>query len=79
MWAIKAIDREAAGKAEKFLVNSGPLNYARIAYTRTRLTNGLELIAGGMSILKYQLQPTDFFPVWNCLIRRPGSGQKLVK
>jgi hypothetical protein len=48
MWAIKAIDMEAAGKAEEFLVNSGPLNYARIAYTRTRLTNGLELIAGGI-------------------------------
>jgi hypothetical protein len=45
--ALKSIDRQAAGQAEEFLVNSGPLNGARKNYTRTRLTNGLELIAGG--------------------------------
>jgi hypothetical protein len=46
--ALKSIDREAAGRAEEFLVNSGPLNDARFGYTRTKLTNGLELIAGGI-------------------------------
>jgi hypothetical protein len=47
MIALKSIDRETAGRAEEFLVNSGPLNEARFGYTRTKLTNGLELIAGG--------------------------------
>jgi hypothetical protein len=47
MPALKAIDMEAARQAEEFLVNSGPLNEARFGYTRTKLTNGLELIAGG--------------------------------
>jgi hypothetical protein len=47
MGALKAIDREAAGRAEEFLVNSGPLNGARSGYSRTKLTNGMELIAGG--------------------------------
>jgi hypothetical protein len=47
MAALKAIDLKAAGQAEEFLVNSGPLNYARDGYSRTKLTNGLELIAGG--------------------------------
>jgi hypothetical protein len=47
MPALKAIDMEAARQAEEFLVNSGPLNEARNGYTRTKLTNGLELIAGG--------------------------------
>ena len=47
MIALKAIDRETAGRAEEFLVNSGPLNSARQGYTRTKLTNGMELIAGG--------------------------------
>jgi hypothetical protein len=48
MDALKAIDRETAGRAEEFLVNSGPLNEARRDYSRTKLTNGLELIAGGV-------------------------------
>jgi hypothetical protein len=47
MDALKAIDRETAGRVEEFLVNSGPLNDARSGYSRTKLTNGLELIAGG--------------------------------
>ena len=47
MGALKAIDKEIARQAEEFLVNSGPLNGARKGYTRTELTNGLELIAGG--------------------------------
>jgi hypothetical protein len=47
MWALKAIDMEAAAQAEQLMVNSGPLNKARYGYTRTKLTNGLELIAGG--------------------------------
>ena len=48
MGALKAIDIETAKQAEEFLVNSGPLNYARSGYTKTKLTNGLELIAGGV-------------------------------
>ncbi|MGA2242165.1 MAG: kelch repeat-containing protein [Verrucomicrobiota bacterium] len=47
MGALKAIDKEVARQAEEFLVNSGPLNDARKGYTRTKLTNGLELIVGG--------------------------------
>jgi len=47
MWAIKPIDMDAAAKAEAFLVNSGPLNYAREGYTTTLLPSGKELIAGG--------------------------------
>jgi hypothetical protein len=47
IWALQAIDKEAAGRAEEFLVNSGPLNYARDGYSQTKLKNGLELIAGG--------------------------------
>jgi hypothetical protein len=48
MGALKAIDRETAGRAEEFLVNSGPLNDARSGYSRTKLTNGMELISGGV-------------------------------
>jgi hypothetical protein len=47
MGALKAIDMDTAAKAEAFLVNSGPLNYARNGYTRTFLPNEKELIAGG--------------------------------
>jgi hypothetical protein len=47
MWALKGIDMDAAAKAEAFLVNSGPLNYARFGYSTTVLPNGKELIAGG--------------------------------
>ena len=47
MEALKAIDTDTAAKAEAFLVNSGPLNYARQGYTKTLLKNGKELIAGG--------------------------------
>ena len=46
--ALRKIDRDAAGQAETFLVNSGPLNGARSSYTRTLLPNGKELIAGGV-------------------------------
>jgi hypothetical protein len=45
--ALEKIDRKAAGQAEAFLVNSGPLHGARLGYTRTLLPNGKELIAGG--------------------------------
>jgi hypothetical protein len=48
MWTLKAIDTNAAAEAEQLLVNSGPLNKARDGYSRTKLTNGLELIAGGV-------------------------------
>lgn len=47
MWALKAIDMDTAAKAETFLVNSSPLNYAREGYTTTLLKNGEKLIAGG--------------------------------
>jgi N-acetylneuraminic acid mutarotase/HEAT repeat protein len=47
MSALKAIDMDAAAKAEAFLVASGPLNFARNGYTITLLTNGQELITGG--------------------------------
>jgi hypothetical protein len=47
MWALKAIDMEAAAQAEELMVNSGPLNKARDGYTETLLPNGKELIAGG--------------------------------
>jgi len=48
MWALKAIDMEAAAQAEQLMVNSGPLNKARESYTTTVLPNGKELIAGGV-------------------------------
>ena len=47
MWALKAIDKDAAAEAEQLLVNSGPLNSARSGYTKTPLPNGKILIAGG--------------------------------
>jgi hypothetical protein len=47
MWALKAIDTNAAAEAETFLVSSSPLSPARFGYTRTRLKNGKELIVGG--------------------------------
>jgi hypothetical protein len=47
MWALKAIDMEAAAQAEQLMINSGPLNKARDGYTETLLTNGMKLIAGG--------------------------------
>lgn len=47
MWALKAIDKDAAAEAEQLLVNSGPLNKARDGYTKTPLPNGKILIAGG--------------------------------
>ena len=45
--ALRAIDQEAAAKAEEFLLSTGPLNPARFSYSVTRLGNGNELIAGG--------------------------------
>ena len=48
MWALKGIDMNAAAQAEQLMVNSGPLNKVRDGYSRTKLTNGLELIAGGV-------------------------------
>jgi hypothetical protein len=47
MDALKAIDSEAAAKAEALLVKSGALNAARFGYTTTLLSNGMELIVGG--------------------------------
>ena len=44
--ALPKIDRETAGKAEEFIINSGPLG-ARSSYTKTLLNNGKELVAGG--------------------------------
>ncbi len=44
---LKGIDRNTAAEAERLLVNRGPLSPARLFYTRTRLPNGKELIAGG--------------------------------
>lgn len=48
MQALRLIDMDAAAKAEELLVNSGPLNNTRSAYTKTLLPNGKELIAGGL-------------------------------
>ena len=45
--ALRKFDPESAGKAEAFLVNTGPLNAARIGYSTNLLNNGKELIAGG--------------------------------
>jgi len=45
--ALRKIDRATAGEAESFIVNSGPLNSARIGYTKTPLKNGKELVTGG--------------------------------
>ncbi len=58
MWALKAIDMNAAAQAEELLVNSGPLNKARFGYSNTKLTNGMELIAGGVI-------HTEFLPAKN--------------
>jgi hypothetical protein len=44
---LRKIDPETAGRAEEHLISSGPLNGARRAYTKTLLTNGMELITGG--------------------------------
>lgn len=45
--SLRKIDRKAAGEAEAFLVNTGPLNSARTGQTITLLSNGQQLIAGG--------------------------------
>ena len=45
--ALRDIDLDTAKNAETFLVNSGPVNFARFGYTKTKLTNGMELIVGG--------------------------------
>ena len=45
--ALRAIDREAAGQAEAFTMNDGPLGGAGSGWTTTKLSNGRELIAGG--------------------------------
>jgi hypothetical protein len=45
--ALKKIDMDAAGKAETFIINSGPLNAARINQSQTTLKDGRILIAGG--------------------------------
>ncbi|MGB8369666.1 MAG: kelch repeat-containing protein [Limisphaerales bacterium] len=44
---LKRIDLETAEKAQDMAINSNPLNPFRDGYTRTELTNGLELVAGG--------------------------------
>jgi hypothetical protein len=46
MWALKAIDMEAAAQTEAFLVSNGPLG-ASHSYTTTPLRNGKELLVGG--------------------------------
>ena len=43
---LQKIDPETAGKAEEFILNSGPLGL-RNGYTKTLLKSGKELIAGG--------------------------------
>ncbi|HSY19131.1 MAG TPA: HEAT repeat domain-containing protein [Candidatus Acidoferrales bacterium] len=45
--SLQKIDVEATGKAEQFILDSGPLNAKRFGYTKTLLKNGKELIAGG--------------------------------
>ena len=45
--ALRSIDRQAAGQAEAFLLNNGPLGVAGYGWTTTRLPGGRELIAGG--------------------------------
>jgi hypothetical protein len=42
------------------LVNSGPLNGARFGYSRTKLTNGLELIAGGWLKVEFSTVKSHF-------------------
>jgi len=44
---LKAIDFDTAIKAQTFLTNSSPLNYARGGYTITPLKDGRTLVAGG--------------------------------
>jgi hypothetical protein len=50
--ALRKIDPVTTGKAEGFILNSGPLNAARNGYTKTMLENGKELIAGGLITTK---------------------------
>jgi hypothetical protein len=45
--ALKEIDVDAAKQAEAFIINSSPINPYREGYTRAKLANGLELVAGG--------------------------------
>jgi hypothetical protein len=47
MSVLKAIDLETAIRAQTFLTNSSPLNYARGGYTITPLKDGKVLVAGG--------------------------------
>jgi Galactose oxidase, central domain/Kelch motif len=45
--ALGSIDPELAAKAEAFMINTGPLNFARFGHSITLLPNGKELIVGG--------------------------------
>jgi hypothetical protein len=44
---LRKIDPPTAGKAEQFMIDSGPLNGLRYGYTTTLLPNGKQLIVGG--------------------------------
>lgn len=57
--ALKSIDPEQAKKAEAFVIRN-PINPYRFYYTRTKLKNGLELIAGGY-IRSEILFPTNHY------------------
>lgn len=45
--ALKQIDLETAERAQDTVISNSPTNPFRNGYTKTELTNGLELIAGG--------------------------------
>ena len=73
MWAIETIDTNAASKAESFLINSGPLNYARLGYTETLLPTREELIAGGGLNVKFLTLSNNILAKSELL--DPGSGK----
>ena len=73
MAELKAINTNAAGRAEEFLVNSGPLNYARVNYTETKLKNGMELIAGGVINTEILIVTNDILATAQLLDPKTGK------
>ena len=60
--ALRKTDREAAGQAETFIMNDGPLGVVGSGWTDTLLQNGKKLIAGGSFQTAIPTDANHIFP-----------------